>query len=226
VGGWRKPRYANTLARLFAIDPRSDRFVSVGGGRGTAHGRGGGGDSKVHLMRWLESPEKEGPHVHLAEVVWARDDPLLRSRGNPSISAIAVSDNAVLLGLSILGPESDRIYREGRAEMPYRLRILDLSTGQLIRDVPLSGHPLQGGIALADGRVYVATEDGSVTAFGRRGVVRHGRDRDGKCRLCGRRHVREPQHTGRGPQRRHVRHPGRPDPRWNVRRLHAVRRIW
>ena len=44
--------------------------------------------------------------------------------------------------------------------------VLDLETGELIRDYPLPGHPLQGGVALAGGRVYVTTADGSITAFG------------------------------------------------------------
>ena len=100
-----------------------------------------------------------------ADLVWENDDKLLRSRQEPAISAMAVSDNAIFLGLSIVGPESDRIYREGRAEMPHRLRVLDLESGELIRDYPLPAQTVQGGVALAHGRVYVTTEDGSITAF-------------------------------------------------------------
>lgn len=164
AGGWRKPFYGKTIARIFAIDTRGRRFVSVGGGVDTASGRGGGGDSKLHLMNMLGDPVSERRGKRYVEQVWEYDTRLLRSRELPAVSALAVSDNAVYIGMSIYG--NDREWREAREEMPHRLRIIDLETGQLIRDVPVFDRVLQGGIALADDRIFVTTEDGSVTAFG------------------------------------------------------------
>ena len=167
VGGWKKAHYANTLARIFAIDPNSNDFISVGGGQFTASGRGGGGDSKVHR----QTLRKEGPvrvksYNSLTEIVWENADNMLRSREDPDISAMAVSNNAVFLGFSILGPESDRVFREGRKEMPHRLRVLDIETGELIKDYPIPAQPVQGGISLANGKVYVTTTDGTITVYG------------------------------------------------------------
>ena len=164
VGGWRKPLYANTLARIYAI--RGDEFVSVGGGLGTASGRGGGGDSKVHRMRWIDEPVKVKANPqswHWSEVVWEHKDTLLDSRGLPSVSAMAVSDNAVFLGASIY--ISGRRGEEEREKMAHRLRILDLESGALIRDLPVPARVLQGGIALAAGRIVIASEDGGLTVY-------------------------------------------------------------
>ena len=165
AGGWRKPYYANTIARIFAIDTKRKRFVSVGGGIGTAAGRGGGGDSKIHLMNMLGTPvsQRRGQQ-RFVEQAWEYNDRLLTSRGLPSVSSLAVSDNAVYLGMSIYG--NDRQWREASAEMPHRLRILNLETGEFIRDIAVPGRVLQGGIALASGMIFVTTEDGSITCFG------------------------------------------------------------
>jgi len=164
VGGWRKPFYANTIARIFAIDEKNKRFISVGGGVGTASGRGGGGDSTVHLMQMLGTPVSERRGQRFVEQQWEYHDRLLDSRELPSVTALAVSGNAVYLGMSIYG--KDKKWRDARAEMPHRLRIVDLKTGEFIRDLAVPDRVLQGGIALAGGRIYVTTEDGSVTAFG------------------------------------------------------------
>lgn len=163
VGGWRKPYYANTIARIFAIDAKEKRFVSVGGGIGTASGRGGGGDSTIHLMKMLGTPVSERRGQRFVEQAWEYHDRLLDSRELPSVTALAVSENAVYLGMSIYG--NDRQWREARSEMPHRLRIVDLETGEFISDIAVPGRVLQGGIALAEGQVFVTTEDGSVTAF-------------------------------------------------------------
>lgn len=163
VGGWRKPFYANTIARIFAIDEKNKRFVSVGGGIGTASGRGGGGDSTVHLMNMLGTPVSERRGERFVEQAWEYHDRLLDSRGLPSVTSLAVSDNAVFLGMSIYG--NDKKWRDARAAMPHRLRIIELKTGEFIRDIAVPDRVLQGGIALAGGRVFVTTEDGSVTAY-------------------------------------------------------------
>ena len=63
--------------------------------------------------------------------------------------------------------ESDKIFREGRAEMPHRLRVLDLESGELIKDYPLPSTPVQGGVAIAGDRIFVTTDDGNITAFGK-----------------------------------------------------------
>ena len=170
AGGWRKPRYAGTLARLFAIDPDASggtsggRFVSVGGGATTASGRGGGGDSTVHLMHMLDQPVKIGRDDTYARVLWEATDPLFEHRGERrAITALAASDNAVYLGTTVRN--YDRKYEDERKAMPHRLRILDLKTGEVLQDLPLPGITVPGGIAIADDRVIVTTEDGSVTAF-------------------------------------------------------------
>ena len=164
TGGWRKPLYANTLARIYAI--RGNEFISVGGGLGTASGRGGGGDSTVHRMRWIDEPVKVKGNPqswHWSEVIWEHKDNLLISRGLPSVSAMAVSDNAIYLGASIY--ISGRRGEEEREKMAHRLRILDLETGALIRELPVPDRVLQGGIALAEDRIIVASEDGSLTVY-------------------------------------------------------------
>lgn len=166
VGGWRKPFYGKTIARIFAIDARNRRFVSVGGGVNTASARGGGGDSTVHRMTLLGSPVSERRGKRYVEQDWEYRDPLLVSRGQPSITALAASDRAVYLGLSILASGAGG--RDARAKMPHRLRILDQDTGELIRDVAVPARVLQGGIALAGGKIFVTTEDGTVTAFGKK----------------------------------------------------------
>jgi outer membrane protein assembly factor BamB len=163
AGGWKKPFYANTIARIFAIDEKGKRFVSVGGGIGTAEARGGGGDSRAHLLNMLDQPVKDGRYPRFVDEAWEFQDNLMNSRGLPSISALAVANNAVYLGFSVYG--GNKHEREAAAEMPHRLRILDLTTGKLIRELPAPGRVLQGGSALAEGRIYVATEDGSITAF-------------------------------------------------------------
>lgn len=164
VGGWRKPYFAHTLARIFSI--RGDEeFVSVGGGLYTAGGRGGGGDSKVHRMRWLDEMTGEKQNEQrIADQIWEHRDGLLESRGLPSISAMAVCDNAIFLGASIY--ISGRRGEEEREKMAHRLRILDLETGELIRDLPVPDRVLQGGISLADGRIFVACEDGGLVCYG------------------------------------------------------------
>jgi len=165
AGGWRKPRFGGTLARLFAIDPDDNRFVSVGGGPKTASGRGGGGDSAVHLMRMLDKPVVEDRTEMWSEVIWEADDPLFQHRGERrAITAIAASDNAVYLGATVRN--DDRRYQPQRTAMPYRLRVLDLATGEVKQDLPLPETTVLGGVAIAAGRVYVTTEDGSITAFG------------------------------------------------------------
>ena len=164
AGGWRKPRFGGTLARLFAIDPEQNRFVSVGGGPTTASARGGGGDSTVHLLTGRDEPRQEKRMELWTDTAWEAKDPLFEHRGERrAITALAASDNAVYLGTTVRN--YNRKYEEERKAMPHRLRILDLATGEVKQDLPLPGITTPGGIAIADGRVFVTTEDGSITAF-------------------------------------------------------------
>jgi len=164
VGGYRKPRYAGTLARQYAVDPTSDQFISLGGGPKTAIGRGGGGGSEVQFMRFLDNPMKDGRYEFWTEVLWEHAEPMFQDRTpRPSISAMAVSDNAVYLAATIRN--YDRKYEEQRKAMPHRLRILDLKTGEMKQDLLLPETAVFGGIALAGDRVFAVTEDGSITAF-------------------------------------------------------------
>lgn len=75
----------------------------------------------------------------------------------------AASDTAVYLGVTIRN--YDRKYEAERTKMPHRLRVLDMKTGEIHADYPLTGDTVFGGIALADGMVFVTTEDGRLTAF-------------------------------------------------------------
>ncbi len=163
IGGWRKPTYADTLARIYAI--RGDEFISVGGGIGTASGRGGGGGSNIHRLRWLEKPIVDRKPRISAGVVWEHDEVILKSRSLSAVSAIAVCDNAVYLGMSVENIR-DRQWREAYAEMPHRLRVLDFQTGKILSELKLPARVQQGGIALADGKVVVAMEDGSILSLG------------------------------------------------------------
>ena len=109
---------------------------------------------KTRLLRHpraRNTPISERRGTRFVEQVWEYNDWTLNSRGLPCVSSLAVSDNAVSLGMSIYG--SDRQYREAQAEMPHRLRIVDLKTGQPIRDMAVPDRVLQGGIALAGGRI-------------------------------------------------------------------------
>lgn len=163
AGGWRKPFYADTLARIFATG--GDEFISVGGGIGTASGRGGGGGSNIHRLRWLDKPVIEKNKRRSAEVVWEHDEIILKSRSLVAVSSIAVCDNVVYLGMSVENSR-DRQWREAYAEMPHRLRVLDFDTGKVISEYKLPARVQQGGIALAAGRVFVSMEDGSILVLG------------------------------------------------------------
>jgi outer membrane protein assembly factor BamB len=92
-----------------------------------------------------------------AEVVWDNGEGLGRGNG---VSALAVAGDAVLVGLEV--GESE--WKE-RKRMPYRLQVLDLADGKLRQELPVAARPIQGGIAVADGRVTVVSSDGTVACF-------------------------------------------------------------
>jgi len=159
AGGWKLPYYADTLARIFAV--KGDRFVSLGGGLETARQRGRGGDSKVHLFEWLDQPKPDGPNDKVyAEPLWERPEGDFANRGRPGISAIAVSDNAIVVAGSY------HHWRTIEDEGEHHLFVIDLETGKDLHHVLLPGRPMHTGIALADGRIHVVTEDGKLITLG------------------------------------------------------------
>lgn len=155
---------------LFAIAGR--HFDADGGlwwyqldpptGRVLASGRLGRDElSSEPAFKYSKRP-LDGPCF--AEVIWEHNEIILKSRSLTAVPSIAVCDNAVYLGMSVENSR-DRQWREAYAEMPHRLRVLDFETGNVVSEFKLPARVQQGGIALADGKVFVAMEDGSILAL-------------------------------------------------------------
>jgi len=160
AGGFKTPWFANLQTRLIAVDPDHRRFVTVGGGR--YGGRGGAGGEHVQTWSLREQPVMDKNYESWAKPLWDEQWRHRRLRGwseEPGIPAMAAADNVIYLAGSVTRREWFR------NPMNHRLIVLDLETAEQRQELPLPGHPLQAGIALSNGRVYVATEDGSITAF-------------------------------------------------------------
>jgi hypothetical protein len=165
LNGYKMSAYSYTQARMYAR--RGADFIMVGGAPELEH-RGGGGGSELRRMKRLDAlaeravPNARDPDRPIikyrgAEVVWENTEGIARGNG---VAALAVAGDAVLAGLEVSRSE----WRE-RQRMPYRLHVLNLSDGKLRQELPLAAKPIQGGIAVADGRVTVVTADGTVTCF-------------------------------------------------------------
>jgi hypothetical protein len=90
-------------------------------------------------------------------VVWDNGEGLATGNG---LAALAVAGDAVLVGLEV----AESQWKE-RQRMPYRLQVLSLADGKLRQELALTAKPIQGGIAVAAGRVLVVTSDGALACF-------------------------------------------------------------
>ncbi|MCY3022802.1 MAG: PQQ-binding-like beta-propeller repeat protein [Planctomycetota bacterium] len=165
LNGYKMSAYSFTQGRMYAW--HGANFIMVGGAPQLQH-RGGDGGSALRRMKRLDSvtqtttpnpanPAKPSINHRGAEVVWDNGEGLGRGNG---LAALAVAGDAVLVGLEV----SESEWKE-RQRMPYRLQVLNLADGKLRQELPLSAKPIQGGIAVADGRVTVVTADGTVACF-------------------------------------------------------------
>jgi hypothetical protein len=165
LNGYKMSAYSYTQGRMYAR--HGNDFVMVGGAM-RFENRGGGGGSALRRMKRLDTlaaivvpnpknPSKRSVENRGAEVVWDNGAGLGRGDG---LSALAVAGDAVLVGLEVSASE----WKE-RRRMPYRLQVLDLADGKLRQELPLAAKPIQGGIAVADGRLTVVTADGTVACF-------------------------------------------------------------
>jgi len=165
LNGYKMSAYSFTQARMYARHGAD--FIMVGGAPQLQH-RGGGGGSELRRMKRLDSiteqtianpanPTKPSIEHRGAEVVWDNGEGLGRGNG---LTALAVAGDAVLVGLEVSESEG-----KARQQMPYRLQVLNLVDGKLRQELPVAAKPIQGGIAVAAGRVLVVTSDGTVACF-------------------------------------------------------------
>ncbi|MFM2092672.1 MAG: Serine/threonine-protein kinase AfsK, partial [Planctomycetota bacterium] len=169
LGGYKLSQYGLASGRLFAF--KGDEFAAVGGSPTPQH-RGGNNDSALRRMRRLpaiatiEVPDAKDPtRIHQRQV----GNRLLWEQGNmglwrgDGLGAIAVAGDALLVG----GEVTNRDRWKERQAMPFRLRLLHLDSGEPRQDdLALPAKPLVGGISSDDGRIFVVTADGTLSAFG------------------------------------------------------------
>jgi hypothetical protein len=55
---------------------------------------------------------------------------------------------------------------DGRRESSHALRAISTSTGKTLATIPLAKAPAHGGLSVAGGRVYLATETGQLICLG------------------------------------------------------------
>ena len=96
-----------------------------------------------------------------AEQLWENALPITQRGGVTRV--LAVAGNNVLVGISVT--EAGQAQAREREPMPHRLLVLGLTDGKQQQEFPLPAKPILGGISAVAGRVYVATEDGSITCF-------------------------------------------------------------
>jgi outer membrane protein assembly factor BamB len=169
LGGYKLTHYSYAQGRLFAWNGRGD-FVMAGGSPTQTH-RGGSGDNTLRRLRRLDAlAQREIPHpkekdktvkrTDGAEVLWEQPDHKVSWRAN-GLRALAVVGDTVLVGFTV----SNRDHHKLRAEQADRLNLLNLENGSTKASLPLPAPPVMGGIAVADGRILVACEDGSLVCF-------------------------------------------------------------
>ena len=166
----KKSAYGYVYGRQIAY--HADRFVCIGGSPGNILGRMGEGHSRILSFRRLPTVvEKERPNLKEptkpiralagAEQLWENALPITQRGG--VTCALAVAGNSVLAGISVT--EAGQAQAREREPMPHRLLVLGLADGKQQQEFPLPAKPILGGISAVAGRVYVATEDGSITCF-------------------------------------------------------------
>jgi hypothetical protein len=164
LGGYKMSYFGLTQAPFFAYRGRD--FVTVDGTTTIQH-RGGGRSRQATVRRFRKydalreepDPRRKRPILRGGEVLW---ETLCKEADKTGFRALAVAGDAVLLGFSV----DNRDHWRDRKEMAFRLRALDLGSGKPRQDdLPLPAAPVEGGISAAGGRVYVVTEDGTVSCF-------------------------------------------------------------
>lgn len=167
LGGYKLAAYVGTQGRMYAYN--GDDFVMIGGSPRMQH-RGGDSDSELRRVKRAANfatttqpnPREPGKLLYItqgAEEVWNFGEPLARGNG---ATALAVASDTVLLGMEV----TNRDRHKERAAMAYRLQLINFADGTVRQDLALPAPPIVGGIAVAAGRVYVTTNDGSLTCFG------------------------------------------------------------
>jgi len=167
LGGYKLAAYVGTQGRMYAYN--GDDFVMIGGSPRLQH-RGGDSDSELRRVKRVAdfntttqpNPREPGKLLYTtkgAEEVWNFGEPLARGNG---ATALAVASDTVLQGIEVTNRDRHR----ERAAMAYRLQLINFADGTVRQDLALPAPPIVGGIAVAAGRVYVTTNDGSLTCFG------------------------------------------------------------
>jgi hypothetical protein len=167
LGGYKMSAYGHVQARMFAY--QGNRFVCVGGTDGAVQHRGGGQGSGVRAFERksaiepttvvnAKEPDRPIKKAFGSEMKW--DNPMTLARGDGTQS-LAVAGDHVLVGLSVTNNDQHK----ERQRLPFRLAVLGLADGQQQQELPLPAKPILGGISAAASRVYVTTEDGTVTCF-------------------------------------------------------------
>ena len=171
TGGWSKPIFGNTLARFFAVDPRSKRCIAIGGGLSTRTGRGGGGDSRITAFTLLDQPTKTGTGLRTITVFmkqsWELNDPQFSSGTADlhGVNAMAVCDNRVVVASRIAsdGKKAPAAAEAGASR--HRLRLINLDDGKVVQEIPLPAAVVDHGIAIAGDRIAVACMNGDLIVF-------------------------------------------------------------
>jgi len=157
--GYNKDSYNGTLSRQFVYQPGSPDFIDMGGGGGLSYGgRGGGSEANVARLRKLDQIKSDGKSQVGAELIWKAE--FARELGEIyGLRVTVASADTVLVGLT-----HDKT-KDFRGKNRHILHVLDYADGRQRQELPLPAPPATGGISLAQGRVFVACEDGSVHCF-------------------------------------------------------------
>ena len=167
LGGYKMSAYGHVQARMFAYE--GNRFVCVGGTDGAVQHRGGDRGSWVRAFERKNAlehttvvnkkePDRPIKRAFGSEMKWDNPMPLTRGDGTESV---AVAGDKVLVGFAVRNKDQHKEMQR----LPFRLAVLGLSDGKQQQELPLPARPILGGISAVAGRVYVATEDGTITCF-------------------------------------------------------------
>ncbi len=167
LGGYKMSAYGHVQARMFAY--HGSRFVCVGGTDGAVQHRGGDRGSWVRaferkpaleqtIVANKKEPDRPIKKTYGAEMKWDNPMPLTRGDGT---EALAVASDKVLVGYAVTNKDQSK----EKQRLPFRLVVFGLADGKEQQELPLPAKPILGGLSAASGRVYVTTEDGTVTCF-------------------------------------------------------------
>jgi len=105
-----------------------------------------------------KEPDRPIKKTYGAEMKWDNPMPLTRGDGT---EALAVASDKVLVGYAVTNKDQSK----EKQRLPFRLVVFGLADGKEQQELPLPAKPILGGLSAASGRVYVTTEDGTVTCF-------------------------------------------------------------